>query len=70
MTLPLTFLDCREPSSKTNAALSSGNNLEGDTRTYSCNVGYTAAAGSDNGDVTCQSNGVWSTSTLNCGKGR
>ena len=64
------LLDCGEPASKANAALSSGGNLEGDTRTYSCQAGYEAAAGSDTGDVTCQSNGAWSTSTLTCEVGR
>ena len=64
------LLDCGEPVSKTNTALSSGTNLEGDTRTYSCIGGYTETAVSDRGDVTCQSNGAWSSSTFTCVRGR
>ena len=38
----------------------------GDTITYTCTSPYGPASGSDNGVVTCQAGGTWTTSTLTC----
>ena len=40
--------------------------VEGDTLTYQCLYDYIPGPGSDDGVVTCQSDGSWSTSTLVC----
>ena len=67
-------VECADPPSKTNAQVSSGPvsglNVQGDTRTYTCDAGFGAASGSDNGRITCQANGRWSTSNLECVAGK
>ncbi|OWF48055.1 Sushi, von Willebrand factor type A, EGF and pentraxin domain-containing protein 1 [Mizuhopecten yessoensis] len=60
-----TCTDCGNPPSVDNAVVSSGDTTIGSNRVYEC-LPTTTASGS--GDITCQQDGTWSTSSL-VGKG-
>ncbi|XP_033755496.1 CUB and sushi domain-containing protein 1-like isoform X2 [Pecten maximus] len=55
--------DCGNPHSVSNAIISAGNTTIGSTRTYEC-IPTSTTSGS--GDITCQPNGTWSGSSLEC----
>ena len=63
------------PTSKPNSRISPTQldgvtHVVGDILTYQCLDGYSPATGSDNGEVTCQSDGSWSDSSIVCVVGK
>ena len=49
-----------------NVALTSGDTLEGDIVTYTCNGAYQFSGGADELMVTCQDNGLWEDVVQQC----
>lgn len=61
--------ECAEPEPRANAQLSPGQsstNIEGDIRTFECLEGFSPAAGSDTGEITCQADSSWTSTNMLC----